>query len=407
MKKIILSVAAAAMALTTTAAALEDIKVNGQAKLWYETSNTANGDLFDDKKSSGEVVFKLGVTGKQGNVGFGASVYQTSTMGLENNLVSSSRTYTNSASPSGANNNEMFVGEMYITIPTVANTTLKIGKQELQTPFAFTEKWNAVPNTFNAAVVINKSIENLTLVGAYVGQGNANNPYDGADAGTAPDASWKVDGEVSRSFYEGAYAAVAHYKAGDMAANAYYYDLKRVATAYWVDAGMKVAGVDANVYYGAMDPKAANSEDTNAIALSLGTKVSDISLFAAISKTNDVDSTKTYLRLANTATGFKKTKLPTAGVYTDGVYVADEDTLAWKLKASTKLAGVGMALQYINNDQGTANSAKDTQEIDLILSKKLGDVNMKAILLDRSFDQAAEDAKSGGQHVRIIASVDF
>ena len=400
MKKIILSVAVATMALSTTAAALEDIKVNGQAKLWYETDNVGavNKGLFDKRDASGESVFKIGVTGKQGNVGFGATMYQTSTMGLENNLVSSTRTAgvnvdTNNTSTS-ATSNAMYVGEMYITIPTIANTTLKIGKQELQTPFAFTEKWNATPNTFNAAVVINKSIENLTLVGAWVGQGNTS-------------GSFKTDGEVDNSFFQGAYAAVAHYKAGDMAANAYYYDLKQVATAYWVDAGMKVAGVDANVYYGAMNPKANVSEDTNAIALSLGTKVSDISLFAAISKTNDVDSTKTYYRLANTATNFKKTKLPTAGVYTDGVYVADEDTLAWKLKASTKLAGVGMALQYINNDQGTANSAKDTQEIDLILSKKLGDVNMKAILLDRSFDQAAEDAKSGGQHVRIIASVDF
>jgi imipenem/basic amino acid-specific outer membrane pore len=400
MKKIILSVAVATMALSTAAAALEDIKVNGQAKLWYETDNVGavNKGLFDKRDASGESVFKIGVTGKQGNVGFGATMYQTSTMGLENNLVSSTRTAgvnvdTNNTSTS-ATSNAMYVGEMYITIPTIANTTLKIGKQELQTPFAFTEKWNATPNTFNAAVVINKSIENLTLVGAWVGQGNTS-------------GSFKTDGEVDNSFFQGAYAAVAHYKAGDMAANAYYYDLKQVATAYWVDAGMKVAGVDANVYYGAMNPKANVSEDTNAIALSLGTKVSDISLFAAISKTNDVDSTKTYYRLANTATNFKKTKLPTAGVYTDGVYVADEDTLAWKLKASTKLAGVGMALQYINNDQGTANSAKDTQEIDLILSKKLGDVNMKAILLDRSFDQAAEDAKSGGQHVRIIASVDF
>lgn len=37
MKKIIVSVAVAAIALSTTASALEDIKVNGQAKVWYET----------------------------------------------------------------------------------------------------------------------------------------------------------------------------------------------------------------------------------------------------------------------------------------------------------------------------------------------------------------------------------
>jgi len=397
MKKIILSATVAAMALTTTASALEDIKVNGQAKLWYETDNANTGSLFNDGDASGEVVFKLGVTGKQGNVGFGATVYQTSTMGLENNLVSGTRTSgvnvdTNNTSTS-ATSNAMYVGEMYITIPTVANTTLKIGKQELQTPFAFTEKWNATPNTFNAALAINKSIENVTLVGAWVGQTNTS-------------GSFKTDGEVDNSFFEGAYAAIAHYKTKSMAANAYYYDLKRVATAYWVDAGMNIAGVDAKVYYGAMDPKGTNTEDTNAVAISAGMKVANINLMGAFSRTNDVDSTKTYYRLANTATGFKKTKLPTAGVYTDGVYVADEDTKAWKLKASTKLAGTGIALQYIDNDNGS-NVTKDTQEIDLILSKKLGDVNMKAIVLNRDFDDAATDASTGGTHVRVIASVDF
>jgi len=32
---------------------------------------------------------------------------------------------------------------------------------------------------------------------------------------------------------------------------------------------------------------------------------------------------------------------------------------------------------------------------------------MKAIILDRDFDDAATDAAAGGQHVRIIASVNF
>jgi len=397
MKKIILSVAVATMALSTAAAALEDIKVNGQAKLWYETDNANTGHLFNDGDASGEVVFKLGITGKQGNIGFGTTLYQTSTMGLENNLVSGTRTSavnvdTNNTAVS-ATSNAMYVGEMYVTIPVGADTTLKIGKQELQTPFAFTEKWNATPNTFNAAVAINKSIENVTLVGAWVGQTNTS-------------GSFKTDGEVDNSFFEGAYAAVAHYKAGNIAANAYYYDLKRVATAYWVDAGTTIAGVNANVYYGAMDPKGTNTEDTNAIAVSAGMKVASINLFAAYSATNDVDSTKTYYRLANTATNFKKTKLPTAGVYTDGVYVADEDTKAFKVKASTKLAGTGIALQYVDNDNGS-NNTKDTQEIDLILSKKLGDVNMKAIVLNRDFDDAVTDQASGGTHVRVIASVDF
>jgi len=376
------------MALTTTASALEDIKVNGQAKLWYETNNVNDNDLFDKKDdagnavSSGEVVFKLGVTGKQGNVGFGATVYQSSTMGLENNLVNATRTN---------NSSDMYTGEMYVTFPVGASTTLKIGKQELQTPFAYTEKWNATPNTFNAAVAINKSIENVTLVGAYVGQTNT--------AG-----SFKTDGEVDNSFFDGAYAAVAHVKAGSASVNAYYYNVLSTADAYWLDASASVAGVKLTGIYAGMMPKGdlAGMEDNNGFALSASTKLAGFNVMGAYSQVSDDNG----LPLGNTATGFKKTKLPTAGVYTDGIYVAQPDSKAFKLKASTKMAGTGIALQYVNNSNDTTAS-KETQEIDLILSKKLGDVNMKAIILDRDFDDAATDAAAGGQHVRIIASVNF
>jgi hypothetical protein len=410
MKKIILSVAAAAMALTTTAAALEDIKVNGQAKLWYETNNQQQNDLFSGKMkapgtdnnastsadgfgTSGEVVFKLAVTGKQGNVGFGATFYQTSTMGLENNVVVGARTQSNGVT---AGSGELYTGEMYITVPTVASTTLKIGKQELQTPFAFTEKWNATPNTFNAAVAINKSIENLTLVAAYVGQGGTNT------------TTWMTNGEVINSFYEGAYAAVAHYKTNDFDTNVYLYDVTAVADAYWVDASTTLSGVKVAGIIAGMNPKGkmAARDDTRGYAISASTDVSGINLMGAYSVVNDVDVGKTGLPLANTATGFKKSMLPTEGVYTDGLYVAQADSNAFKLKASGKIADIGVALQYIDNSNKTTKSL-ETQEIDLILSKKLGDVNMKAILMDRSFDDATTDKDLGAQHVRIIASVDF
>jgi len=420
MKKIILSVAVATMALSTAAAALEDIKVSGQAKLWYETNNMQGNSLFDNTNtpnlndvngaakdtdgdgkadngsygfgSSGEVVFKLGVTGKQGNVGFGATVYQTSTMGLENNVVTGARSNTNGVT---AGTGEMYTGEMYVTIPAIASTTLKIGKQELQTPFAFTEKWNSVPNTFNALVAINKSIQNLTLVAAYVGQGsNA--------------TSWKSDGEVINSFYEGAYAAVAHYKNSALAANVYLYDVTAVADAYWIDASMTMAGVKATAIYAGMNTKGkmAALDDTDGFALSASTKVSGVNLMAAYSQVSDVATGKTGLPLANTATGFKKTKLPTAGVYTDGVYVAQADSKAFKVKASGKLGSTGLALQYIDNSNDTTKSL-ETQEIDLIVSQKVGDVNFKAILMDRSFDDAQTSADLDAQHVRIIASIDF
>jgi len=397
MKKIILSVAVATMALSTAAAALEDIKVNGQAKLWYETNNQQSNDLFSKRNkapgsdnntstagdgfgTSGGVAFKLGVTGKQGNVGFGATIYDVSTMGLENNLVAGTRTNTPT---------DMYVGEMYITLPVGAKTLLKIGKQELDTPLAYTERWNLVPNTFNAAVAINNSIDNLTLIGAYVGQSD-------------DETTWKSGGIVDDSFYKGAYAFGGLYKNSAMALNAWYYDVLGTADAVWVDAAMEVSGINAKLYAAKMMPNGANATDTTGLAASASAKVSGITLFGAVAKISD----KGTMAVGNTATGFKKTKLPTAGVYTDGVYVAQNGSKSFKLKASGKLGTTGIALQAIqNNNDKTAT--KETTEIDLILTQKVGDVNFKAILMDRSFKDSTTDKDLGAQHVRVIASVNF
>jgi len=399
MRKIIISAAAAVMALSTTASALEDIKVNGQAKVWYESSDKGAADLLNKNGASGEVVFKLGMTGKQGNVGFGATVYQNSTMGLEGGLVSAART--------NAVNGAMYVGEAYITTPISENTLLKFGKQELQTPLAFTEKWNASPNTFNAAVAINSSLDNVTIIGAYVGQDNTNLMNS---TGTALNgAAWKSDGEVSQNYFgAGAttFALGALYKNNGLAVNAWAYEISTVAKAFWVDAAVNVANVNVKAYAATMmasdSVKALFPDDTTAFALSAGTAVSGVKLFAAASMVSD----DAGIPVANTSTNFKKTKLPTAGVYTDGMYVAQPDSMAIKVKAAGKIGSTGLALQAVNNSNDSV-AAKETTEIDLIITQKVGDINLKGILMNRSFSDDATDKSTGATHVRVIASVNF
>jgi hypothetical protein len=409
---------AAILALGASAYALEDIKVSGGVKVWYETADKGTGtsavDMFDKNGATADVVFNLKATGKQGNVGFGVNVYQDSSMGLEGELVNSDEA---KAVRTNSENGDMFVGELYITAPVLPNTIMKLGKQELQTPLAYTEKWNSVPNTFNAAVLINNSIENVTLIGAYVGEGNS---------GTATARSWKVnaDGEMTR-YHGGAYAFGALTKINNVAVNAWYYHLNEVndtllsTTAYWLDASTTIANFNVKAILAGVAGDYTNAtDDVTAFALSAGTKVGDFDLSAAYSTVSEDNG----LRVANTATGFKKTKLPTAGVYTDGYYVALPGSDAFKIKASTKVAGYGLALQYVDNSNDymgtttagvasklTAGAAKtaETSEIDFIVTKKFGDTSVKAIFLDRDFDDTTTDNAAGGQHIRIIASWAF
>ena len=396
MRRIVLSAAVAAMAFSTTASALEDIKVSGQAKLWYETNDLGHDrSLFEKEGSTGEVVFKLGMTGKQGNVGFGTTVYQASSMGLEGNAINGYR--------SAATNEDMFVGEAYVTAPMGSATSLKLGKQELNTPYLFTETWNSLPNTFNAAVVTNKSIENLSLVAMYVGQDNAD--------------TFKVDGDVNKQMFGGAVVAGALYKNSAFDANFWYTNIGNAGgtttggtsgytggstvNAYWLDAGTKLANVNLRAYATVFD-LAANNDSTNAFALSAGTKVGNFDLFAAASTVSEDGGHN----VANVSTAGKKSSLPTEGVYTDGVYVAQNDSNAFKIKASTKIGSTGVALQAVNNSNDSV-AAKETTEVDLFLTDKFGDFSTTAILMHRSFDDDATDRTSGGFYARFIVALNF
>jgi hypothetical protein len=270
----------------------------------------------------------------------------------------------------------------------------------LNTPFAFTENWNVLPNTFDAIVVINKDIENFTLVGASVLRGNGNN---------AGHAAWKAGKTFNKL---NATMAATHAKVGSVPVNAYYYDVNAIPTigaadisAYWMDASLPIGPAKLTAIYAGAQTQGASSDagDINAYALKATAKFGGVSLLGAYSSVSDNDGTG--LAIANVGTGFKKTKLPTAGVYTDGLYVAQPGSDAFKVKAATKLAGFGVAAQYISNTNDQTSS-KETTEIDLIVSKKIGAVAVKAIVLNRTFKDTAL-AGAEGTHVRVITSYNF
>jgi len=454
MKKILVSVAAATMALSTTASALEDIKVSGQAKLWYETDNKENGNgssagkdagLFNKTSSDGEVTFKLGMTGKQGDVGFGATLYHASTMGLENDVVSNIRTNAGADDLFANKNDSTYFGELYFTAPVAPDTLLKFGRQELDTPLAFTERWNAAPNTFNAAVAINSSIDNVTMIAAYIGQGNNGTTSFDLNAGNAGVSKYatgffKNTGSEFDSYYGGAYALAALYKQDTVATNLWAYYIndaikstvptlteKVDAYALWLDAAIKMGDANVKGYLAYMDHTASsklaealpktvdgvNGDATFAAALSADVTVSDIKLFGAASYVSEGD-----LPVANTATGYKKTMLPTQGIYADGLAVAQPGSTAVKVSAATKLGSTGISLNAVHNmnsggkDEimgivGTKAQLLEQTEVYATVSQKLGAFDLMGIVMHREFDDNAQDKVAGGQTVRIVASVNF
>ncbi len=422
------------------------IKPMAKVKLYYETIATdADGsDLFAQSGgtaaagqathplsvggASGQALFSVGATGALTKCfGYGLEYTMVDTLGLENNLVSGVRMGNGITGDNGrtALDTQHWASQAYITYTPcdsfMERTTFKIGRQYLDTPLAFTENWNIAPNSFDAAVIVNNDIANTTLVAAYVGKGNG--------------AFVKVSNADKFTPYaqEGAYAvgAVVEPIKG-LPISLWGYDVVNVAQAIWADTSYKTKLAGFGLNLGAQYAMITPDDDANAFATGLGITNPDDSsgfgvkvgtsmnlagmgfgLMAAYSSVDDDG----IIALANTATlavkggvaGGKKTKLYTAGIYSDGTHVAQPGSDAFKVKASTKLDGIGkLIVQYVHNEN-EARPVLDVDEIDVILATKLpGGLGGKIIYMNRAYDQVNNDAvHNDADHVRIILSKKF
>lgn len=247
MKLVKMSLAAAVL-LGASAFAIDNVKVSGDAKLFYGTSNmdqAANKSdaMFGYDNSFADVAVRVGATGDlTKGVSFGVTGYAVTTLGLENNMVANTWT----GGRDGVQDNS-WMGEAWLAA-TLGKTTAKIGRMELDTPLAFSEKWSVVPNTFEAAVLLNQDIPDTTLVGAWVGKGNGVNaltPIDGLGsvgtvdntntAGAGADGIMGADAKMSTFAKQGAYAAaIVNNSYKPLTAQAWYYNVANVADAYWL-----------------------------------------------------------------------------------------------------------------------------------------------------------------------------
>jgi hypothetical protein len=412
---------AALVTLSTSAFAGEVSKIEGQAKFWYETgmqnSSTSTQSLFDRSSVSNVIVY-TGAEIKQDDVKFSVRLN-----GMNTSTVSSShRTMTGGG---------FWVDEAVVTFPcAVPDTSMMAGRMALKTPFAYTENWDARRNTFDAMVIVNNSIKDLTLVGAWVGTGN------GATYNATPETYTTINGD------DGVFAVVAHSKLGGINANGYYYNIPSQTTgnsathAGWADAVIPVAGINIKVIGATMMPDSKISNSNYAVAASADLDVAGLKVMAAGSMTTAAGT------FGNLATGGKKTWLPTAGVYNDGLYVAQADVMAAKVKVSgLDVAGIKLAAQYSMAMAGTNkysvngataadtrnDKAKDNSELDIIASTKVNKIDLKAIYMLRmganynsavtagtdsgtanasSLNTAASDT-SMQQRIRVVASVNF
>ena len=403
----------AAMVMGANVFAIDNIKVSGDAKVFYNTNNmdytkdgvTQSGlfeqGVLNQGGSAADTALRLGVTGDLlKGVSFGMTANAVSTLGLENNLVSNRWTGAGNGVEDGT-----WISEMWLAT-TMGKTTAKVGRMELDTPLAFSEKWSVATNTFDAAVLINQDLPDTTLVAAWVGKGNGVNHLSpvgvnvntsavGIDGFMADSANFSTFGS------QGAYAVAAvNNSFKPLTAQAWYYNVSNVADAYWLQADIdcsQVKGVKIGAQYANIDPKGAidgvtvanaagNAKDSSGYAFKLGYEgIEGLKIQGAYSQV-DEDG---VLNIANTATNnlvAAQSKLYTEAWWNYG-YVGAPGAESYNLTAEYAMSFAKFGAYYTNvsidnNDNavvGVLNglhasraNGTDLTEVTLTASKSFG-----------------------------------
>jgi len=375
---------AAIMAMSVSAFAdVQNIKVSGDAKLYYSTDDSGNNDLFDQKNSAGQAAFDIAAEASLANgVAGKVSFTVLSTLGLENNLVSNVW--------EGGTATQWWASEAWIA-KTFAKTTVKVGRQTLDTPLAFTETWSIAQNTFDAAVVLNQDLPKTTLIAAWVGQGNGGGVGLGKVVAPAPSSVDPFTTYGNAIGAEGAYAFGVVTKAIPMTtAQAWYYDVVNAAQAYWLQADVAINGLGFGAQFANVDASDAGlADDTNAYALKVSYKMNDLSVSAAYSS---VDNGDAFIR--NTATNYTTTaqsKLYTEAWWTYGE-VSAPDTDAWNLTAEYSIKDIAdLGLYYTGTSTDNVNHS-DMTEVALTAGKSFGNLDTTLAYIYTDFDAPNSDA---------------
>ncbi len=412
MKKTLVSLAAVA-ALTTGAMAADkgiDIVTTGQAVVYYET-HADDGDgmgvqkrdtsLFDKDSSAANVGIQLNLSADlKNNFTFGSQLTYLGTAGLEHNLVSGTRQHSNAWGTGVSHtdlNDEIALTKIFIA-KKIANTTIKVGRQELPkslSPFAFSEGWNVFKNTFEAILVVNTDIPDTTLVGAYVSASN----------GSIGDiTTFNNLGNLGIAGSGGAYLATVQNKSVPMTTiTASYYDVAKVIGAggvagadgvnvIWGD--VAVAGKDLpmglklGVQGGTITTDTNGWDDTTAYGVKVGLKpINALALCVAYTSV-DGDDNKANVTMSNVGTGVK-TPLYTQMILNQNAIKLDSDTYMVKGVYNTGAYGKIIA-QYAGSTVGKSSmmgADKDYSEFDLIYKVKAAGVNYLVAYMNRNIDK--------------------
>jgi len=294
--------------------------ISGKASLIYITNDAqSNGDMFSKEASESAAAITLDVTHNIfDNVSANFTAIGFTSLG--DSFGNGTDTWTGGfldAQETGA-----YFNVANLTA-TFADTTLIAGRQLLGTPMIQGYDWLIAPGSYEAYTVANSSIENLTLVASYVAKFRANN--SGSTFVDLNGDNWTVG---------------ASYDNG-ITANIWYYNIDHGNyTQVYADAGYTYAGITLEGQYVTTSFDAGT--DTSAFGAKISTSLVGVNLSAAYNKF--IDGNTGYVGWNGLYTNSWNTTI--ANQYNG----ADLD--AFKVEASTTIAGINALVSYADFDNG-------------------------------------------------------
>ncbi len=408
--------------LSVNAYAINNVKINGDAKLYYSTKDDAGSSLFNKKGAMGQGALGLGASADlTKGVTAGAHLTALSTLGLQNQLVDGVWESTNGVSDS------YWFDEAWLAA-TMGKTTAKVGRMALDTPIVFTETWSIVKNTFEAAVLINQDLPDTTLIAAFVGGTNSNNivnPVTGSSTenGTQYTGLGNSNAGVVQNFnkngttnfgqfYRGAYAIAAiNNSIKPLTLQGWAYSAPQYLTAYWLQADYKSDGIlvggqytKTNYNKSAQLPIAKDSNN-DAWALMAGYTMKNIATVKVAFSQTGTETDSTIGLGAGMNLAGSQSKLYTEAWWNYG-YVTRADTSAYNITVSGNLADFELAAYYTATNSGNNNNTvigKDLKEFTLTGSRSFGPLDATLAYINTN----ADDQNNGSSYNTVQAYLTY
>ncbi len=387
MKKIVFSLAAASLVFGASAVADVDLKVGGQAAVYYQTNDAGDYELFGtgtkalgDTNSVANFGVQLDLGGDIGN-GFtlGTQLSYLGTSGLETSIVRSVAQSDGGLNGTTTSSDALMLTQVNVA-KTVGNTTVKLGRQELPkslSPLAFSEGWNVFKNTFDAALIVNSDIPGVTLVGAAVGRSNSSynlgdwTPLETSVVNTTANGAYMLTAQTT--LIPLATVTASYYILGELGATP-----GEAATAIWLDAKLAdkalPLGLKVGLQGGQIAPESSALKETTAIGAKLGLSTIDgLGVKVAYSKVNSGT-----VGITNTGTAVK-TPLYTQLIANQKGIRHDNNTIAAGINYA--FGGTGVFVDYsISSDNSAAD--KDLSYLQAGVTTNLSGLNLLAAYIN-------------------------